>query len=198
MIDNYDSFTWNLVQYCAELGADMTVRRNDELSAAEAIRSAPDAIVLSPGPGRPEKAGICVALIRAADGTIPLLGVCLGHQAIALAFGGVIDYAPTLMHGKVSQVSHPDSTLFRDVPSPFTATRYHSLMVRTEGMPPEFQVTATAEDGVVMAIENDTRALYGVQFHPESIMTPDGKTILRNFMRAAEAFGARAGKGRAL
>ena len=182
MIDNYDSFTYNLVQYLGELGADLKVVRNDELTVAEVIALGPERIVISPGPGRPRAAGICLELIQQTAGTLPPLGVCLGHQAIGEAFGATIDYAPELMHGKVSEVSHTDSTLFVGVPNPFTATRYHSLVIDPASAPGNFTVTATAADGVIMALEDDKRRLYGVQFHPESIMTPDGKRILQNFL----------------
>ena len=182
MIDNYDSFTYNLVQYLGELGADLKVVRNDELTVAEVIALVPERIVISPGPGRPQAAGICLELIQQMAGTLPLLGVCLGHQAIGEAFGAIIDYAPELMHGKVSEVSHNDSTLFAGVPNPFTATRYHSLVIDPASAPGNFTVTATTADGVIMALEDDKRRLYGVQFHPESIMTPDGKRILQNFL----------------
>lgn len=183
MIDNYDSFTYNLVQYLAEIGADLQVVRNDENTVEELIALHPDGIVISPGPGRPEGAGVCLDLIRKVAGETPLLGVCLGHQSIAQVYGAVIDYAPTLMHGKVSRVSHTDSTLFAGIESPFVATRYHSLVVRPDTSPQEFGITAQTEDGVIMALESDSLQMYGVQFHPESIMTPCGKDILRNFLR---------------
>ncbi len=183
MIDNYDSFTYNLVQYLAEIGADLLVVRNDEKTSEELIALHPEGIVVSPGPGRPEGAGVCMELIQRVAGKTPLLGVCLGHQSIAQVFGGTIDYAPTLMHGKVSQVTHTDSTLFSGIENPFVATRYHSLVVKPDTVPDEFEVTAQTEDGVVMALESDALRIYGVQFHPESIMTPCGKGILRNFLR---------------
>ena len=183
MIDNYDSFTYNLVQYLGELGADLRVVRNDELTVAEVIALHPERIVISPGPGRPQAAGICLDLIKQTAGTLPLLGVCLGHQAIGEAYGAAIDYAQELMHGKVSEVNHTDSTLFAGVPNPFTATRYHSLIIDPATAPANFTVTATTADGVIMALEDDGRRLYGVQFHPESIMTPDGKHILQNFLK---------------
>jgi anthranilate synthase/aminodeoxychorismate synthase-like glutamine amidotransferase len=184
LIDNYDSFTYNLVQYLAELGAEMMVYRNDEIAVQDVIAMQPRAIVLSPGPGRPEKAGIINALIREVAGRIPILGVCLGHQAIAHVFGAAISYAPTLRHGKTSEVYHDNSTLYKDVPSPFTATRYHSLVVERDSFPKEFHVTAWTENNVIMGIEHRNLPLYGVQFHPESIMTPHGKVILRNFLTA--------------
>ncbi|HSG98855.1 MAG TPA: aminodeoxychorismate/anthranilate synthase component II, partial [candidate division Zixibacteria bacterium] len=172
MIDNYDSFTYNLVQYLSELGAELHVARNDELTVDEALALPLQGIVVSPGPGRPEGAGVTLALIKRAAGRVPLLGVCLGHQALAQAFGGVIDYAPSLMHGKTSEVTHQATPLFAGVTSPFTATRYHSLVVQPDSLPKEFTATAHSDDGVIMAIEAPGLGLYGVQFHPESIMTP--------------------------
>jgi anthranilate synthase/aminodeoxychorismate synthase-like glutamine amidotransferase len=183
MLDNYDSFTYNLVQYLAELGADITVVRNDQATVAELLKTKPAGIVLSPGPGRPENAGVMEALILAVDGSIPLLGVCLGHQGIAQGYGATIGYAPTLMHGKVSQIEHNGSRLYKDVPSPFGATRYHSLVVMRETLAKEFHVTAWTDDEIIMGIEHKSKPIFGVQFHPESIMTPDGKTILRNFLK---------------
>ncbi len=186
MIDNYDSFTYNLVQYLSEIGADLHVVRNDERSVAELLALSPAGIVISPGPGRPEGAGVCLELIKKAAGRAPLLGVCLGHQSIAQAFGATIEYAPTLMHGKTSQIHHTNSTLFAGVENPFTATRYHSLVVRPDTIPAGFAVTAQTDDGVIMALEDDKRRLYGMQFHPESIMTPCGKNLLRNFMNVID------------
>jgi anthranilate synthase/aminodeoxychorismate synthase-like glutamine amidotransferase len=182
MIDNYDSFTYNLVQYLGELGAPVAVYRNDEVTVEKVITMKPRGIVLSPGPGRPEKAGIMLELIEAVAGRIPVLGVCLGHQAVAQVFGARIGYAPSLMHGKTSQVFHDDSTLYKKVPSPFTATRYHSLVVERDTLSDEFRVTAWTDDDVIMGIEHVRLPLYGVQFHPESIMTPHGKVILSNFL----------------
>lgn len=182
MLDNYDSFTYNLVQYLAELGADVKVVRNDKISVNKIAKMKPDQIVLSPGPGRPENAGIMNEIVKQLAGKVPILGVCLGHQAIAQVFGGKIVYAPSLMHGKTSSIIHDKSTLFRDVPVPFTATRYHSLTVDPKSLPNEFRRTAWTDDDVIMGIENKNMKLYGLQFHPESIMTPDGKTILRNFL----------------
>jgi len=186
MIDNYDSFTYNLVQYLSEIGAELQVVRNDERSVNELLALQPDGIVISPGPGRPEGAGVCLELISKTAGKVPLLGVCLGHQSIAQAFGATIDYAPTLMHGKTSQIHHTNSTLFAGIDNPFVATRYHSLVVKPDTVPHGFAVTATSDDGVVMALEDDRRQLYGVQFHPESIMTPCGKDLLRNFIRIVD------------
>lgn len=184
LIDNYDSFTYNVVQYLAELGAELAVYRNDELSAKEVLDLSPTAIVLSPGPGRPEQAGMINELVKSAAGTLPLLGICLGHQSLAQVFGGTIGYAPTIMHGKTSEIHHDSSALFQNVPSPFIATRYHSLIIERESLPPEFIISAWTDDDVIMGIRHRTLPLLGVQFHPESIMTPDGKTILKNFLES--------------
>lgn len=182
LLDNYDSFTYNLVQYLSELGAEVAVYRNDEIDVEDIRKRTPQGIVLSPGPGRPENSGNMNKIVAELSGEMPMLGVCLGHQAIAQVFGGEITYAPTLMHGKTSQVYHNHSTLFADTPSPFIATRYHSLVVDVESLPEEFKLTAWTDDGVVMAIEHLERPLFGLQFHPESIMTPSGKQILKNFL----------------
>ncbi len=182
MIDNYDSFTYNLVQYLSELGAELEVFRNDEISVDELLSMNPEGIVLSPGPGRPENAGIMNELIKTVYGTIPILGVCLGYQAIAQVYGGKIIYAPTLMHGKTSQIIHTKCNLFKNLPNPFVATRYHSLIVEKESLPEEFKITAYTEDDIIMAIEHNSLPIFGVQFHPESIMTPEGKDILKNFL----------------
>ena len=182
MIDNYDSFTYNVVQYLGELGATLRVFRNDEAGVEHLLSLRPEGIVLSPGPGRPENAGMMEELIRAAAGKVPILGVCLGHQAIARVYGARIGYAPSIMHGKTSEIMHDGSTLFRRVESPFTATRYHSLVVEPASLPADFIKTAWTEDGVIMGIQHRTLPLYGVQFHPESIMTPSGKKILGNFL----------------
>lgn len=182
MLDNYDSFTYNLVQYLAELGAEVEVARNDEVTVADIEKMAPRAIVLSPGPGRPHQAGMMNELIKAMAGRVPMLGVCLGHQGIGEVFGAVIDYAPSLMHGKTSAITHDGSTLFKSVQSPFIATRYHSLVIKPDSLPKEFTVTARSDDGVIQAIEHNEMPLYGFQYHPESIMTPDGKRMLRNFL----------------
>ncbi|MDF1545885.1 MAG: aminodeoxychorismate/anthranilate synthase component II [bacterium] len=181
ILDNYDSFTYNLVQYLCELGADTEVYRNDEIDADEITELSPQGLVLSPGPGRPERAGNMNEIIKAHAGTIPMLGVCLGHQAIAQVFGGTIGYAPTLMHGKTSEITHDHSRLFHSVSSPFTATRYHSLTVMRDSLPSIFTVTAWTDD-VIMGIEHKDIPLFGVQFHPESILTTAGKTILGNFL----------------
>jgi len=186
VLDNYDSFTYNLVQYLAELGAAVEVRRNDQVSVEEVAAMAPEAVVVSPGPGRPEAAGITVPLIRTLGGRVPILGVCLGHQAVAVAYGGSVVLAPRPMHGKTSLVRHEGDRLFAGVPSPFTATRYHSLMVAREDLPEELAVIAESEDdGVVMALRHRSLPVLGVQFHPESILTPYGKTILANFLDEA-------------
>jgi anthranilate synthase component II len=183
LLDNYDSFTWNLVQYLAELGADLAVYRNDELSVAQILALKPHAIVLSPGPGRPEKAGVMNQLVADAQGVVPILGVCLGHQAIGQVLGGKIGYAPSLMHGKTSEVIHDDSELYTGIPSPFIATRYHSLVLEKESLPKELKITAWTADGIIMGIQHTTKKLYGVQYHPESILTTEGKAILHNFLK---------------
>ncbi|MFH1687282.1 MAG: aminodeoxychorismate/anthranilate synthase component II [bacterium] len=182
MLDNYDSFTYNLVQYLGELGAEVEVARNDALTVDEIRAKKPEGIVLSPGPGRPENAGIMNRLISELVGTVPILGVCLGHQGIAQVYGGRIGYAPKLMHGKTSEIYHDKSVLFRGIPSPFTATRYHSLVVEADSLPAEFRKTAWTDDGVIMGLQHRRYKLFGIQFHPESIMTPRGKDILRNFL----------------
>lgn len=184
LLDNYDSFTYNLVQYLAELGADLKVYRNDVLSVSEVVRKKPEGIVLSPGPGRPENAGIMNDLVSTLAGKIPIFGVCLGHQSIAQVFGGKITYAPTLMHGKTSMIHHDGSALFEGIESPFEATRYHSLTVDPGSLPRQFKRTAWTDDKVLMAIQHRKYPLYGVQFHPESILTPAGKLLLGNFLRS--------------
>ncbi len=184
LIDNYDSFTYNLVHYLGTLGAEVDVRRNDTLSATEALALKPSHIVLSPGPCGPEQAGICLDLLRlvAAEGNVPLLGVCLGHQCLGHGFGGVVERGPVPVHGKVSAVYHEGQGIFRGIPSPFEATRYHSLIVRREGLPEDLTVTATTEDGIVMGLQHRTKPLHGVQFHPESIATQHGFALLKNFL----------------
>ena len=184
LLDNYDSFTYNLVQYLGELGAELQIARNDDLSPAEILGMKPDGIVLSPGPGRPENAGMLQELIEIAAGLIPILGVCLGHQGIAQVFGGKIDYAPTLMHGKTSEIHHDGSVLFDSIESPFIATRYHSLIVERKTLPRTFKVTAWTDDKLIMAIQHREHPLYGLQFHPESILTDCGKKILSNFLES--------------
>ncbi len=183
MIDNYDSFTYNLVQYFGELGANLKVCRNDKLSLGEIKRMRPERIVISPGPGRPEGAGISVDLIREFAGTIPIFGVCLGHQCLGYAYGGKIIRAKKLMHGKTSMVRHDGKEIFKDIENPFEATRYHSLVVEKKTMPRCFRVTARTSDGEIMGIRHKDFPLWGVQFHPESILTKEGKNILNNFLK---------------
>ncbi len=183
MIDNYDSFTYNLVQYFGELNADMKVIRNDALSLAEVIKLKPNKIVISPGPGRPEDAGISVDIIKQLSGKIPILGVCLGHQAIGYAFGGKIINAKKLMHGKTSAIEHDGKGLFKGLSHPFEATRYHSLVIDPKKLPACLEVTAwTTDDREIMGVRHKTLPLWGVQFHPESILTTQGKSILKNFL----------------
>jgi anthranilate synthase component II len=182
MIDNYDSFTYNLVQYLGELGVEVTVVRNDEVSVDEVERLRPEKIVISPGPCSSNEAGISLETIRCLGGKIPILGVCLGHQAIGQAFGGKVLHAKTLMHGKTSPIHHAGAGVFRGLPSPFTATRYHSLAVERAGLPDCLEVTAWTEDGEIMGLRHRTLAVEGVQFHPESILTEHGHALLRNFL----------------
>lgn len=184
MLDNYDSFTYNLVQYLAELGADLEVTRNDETTVDKVLAKKPQGIVLSPGPGRPDSAGIMKELIDQAAGKVPILGVCLGHQGIAEVYGGRIGYAPTIMHGKTSEIAHDNSTLFKSIESPFVATRYHSLVIEPDTLPEDFNRTAWTDDQVIMGIQHKTMPLYGVQFHPESILTISGKKLLGNFLES--------------
>ena len=183
LLDNYDSFTYNLYQYLGELGAEVDVFRNDQLTVDEALARKADRIVISPGPGNPDQAGISLELIARVPETVPLLGVCLGHQALGQAFGGKVVRAPSLMHGKTSEVHHDGRALFSGLPLPFTATRYHSLVVARETVPDCLLVSAWTDDGVVMGLRHKTRPLEGVQFHPESILTTAGKDLLRNFLR---------------
>ena len=192
LIDNYDSFTYNLFHYLGEIGVEVAVRRNDALSVADALAMRPEAIVISPGPCDPDRAGICLELIRQAAGRVPILGVCLGHQSIGQAFGGRVVRAPRPMHGKTSAVTHSGTDIFAGLPSPFIANRYHSLMVAREGLPECLVVTAESEDGVVQGIAHRELPLYGVQFHPESIATEHGHALLRNFL-AIVAAGAATG-----
>lgn len=187
MIDNYDSFTYNLVQYFGELGCTVDVVRNDEITVEEAIARAPERVVISPGPCTPNEAGISVPLIKALAGKIPLLGVCLGHQSIGQAFGGRIVHAKQLMHGKTSPIQHRDIGVFRGLPNPFTATRYHSLVIERETLPDCLEVTAWADDGEIMGVRHRTLAVEGVQFHPESILTEHGHDLLRNFLTEVRA-----------
>ncbi len=182
VIDNYDSFTFNLVQYLGELGADLTVIRNDRITVQEIREMGPDRIVISPGPGVPARAGISVELIRSLGPDIPILGVCLGHQAIGEAYGGKVIQAPTLMHGKTSMIHHEGKGLFVGLEQPFQAARYHSLVVDPETLPEELHLEAWTEDGIIMGIRHMDFPVFGVQFHPESIMTDCGKQLLRNFL----------------
>jgi anthranilate synthase component 2 len=182
VVDNYDSFTWNLVQEMGELGADLEVRRNDAVTVAEIAEMNLDGIVISPGPGRPENAGVSCEVIAHFGPTIPILGVCLGHQAIGHVLGGRITSAPTIMHGKVSEISHLGTGVFEGLPSPFSATRYHSLVIDPDSVPESLTVTAWTVDGVVMGVAHTTWALQGVQFHPESVLTTEGPRLLENFL----------------
>ena len=182
MIDNYDSFTYNLVQYLGELGEDVKVVRNDEMTAAQIEKLAPHRIVLSPGPCTPNEAGVSLELIARFAGRVPILGVCLGHQAIGQAFGGKVVHAKTLMHGKVSQIHHAGVGVFRGLPTPYEATRYHSLAIERASCPPQLEVIAWTEDGEIMGVRHRTLQVEGVQFHPESILTQHGHALLRNFL----------------
>jgi anthranilate synthase/aminodeoxychorismate synthase-like glutamine amidotransferase len=181
LIDNYDSFTYNLAQYLGDMGCELKVFRNDAISVEELVRMRPQGIVISPGPGRPESAGITIDVIRRFAGVVPILGVCLGHQAIAKAFGGVITFAKRLMHGKTSMVTTDGKTIFHGINRPFPAMRYHSLAVERESLPECFEISAVADDGEIMGIRHRVYPIEGIQFHPESIGTPVGKRILRNF-----------------
>ncbi|MFM8754366.1 MAG: anthranilate synthase component II [Phenylobacterium sp.] len=185
VIDNYDSFTYNLVHYLNELGAETRVHRNDDLTAADAIALRPDAVLLSPGPCSPDEAGICLELLGKAPDTLPILGVCLGHQSIGQAFGGRVVRAKALMHGKTSAIRHTGKGVFRDLPNPFTATRYHSLAVEQASLPDALEVTAWTEDGEIMGLQHRSRPVHGVQFHPESIATEGGHKLLGNFLELA-------------
>lgn len=182
VIDNYDSFTWNLVHYLEELGARTKVVRNDQLSVEDALAKKPDGILLSPGPCTPNEAGICLDLIRAAPETLPILGVCLGHQSIGQAFGGEIIRAQQIRHGKVSEISNSQSGLFEGLPERYSVVRYHSLAIRPESLPPDLVADAFTEDGEIMAVHHKSRPVFGVQFHPESILTQHGHALLRNFL----------------
>jgi len=184
VIDNYDSFTYNLVQYLGELGAKLVVHRNDQITLEEIEEVAPEKIVISPGPCTPNEAGISVSLVQHFSGKIPLLGVCLGHQSIGQAFGGKVVGAPTIMHGKVSEIHHTDQSIFQGLPKPFIATRYHSLMIERESCPDCFEITAETDDGIIMGLRHKDLAVDGVQFHPESILTGEGKNLLQNFLNS--------------
>lgn len=183
VIDNYDSFTYNLVQYLGELGADLQVVRNDQTTVDAIAQQAPERIVISPGPKTPSDAGICLNVISAFSGRIPILGVCLGHQAIGQAFGGKVIRAPQLMHGKTSEIQHDGRTIFAGLPNPFPATRYHSLIVERESLPDCLEISARTSDGLIMGLRHKSMKVEGVQFHPESILTSAGKDLLGNFLR---------------
>jgi anthranilate synthase component 2 len=194
LIDNYDSFTFNLVHYLGELGAEVEVRRNDKVTSRAVIDANPDAIVLSPGPCTPREAGICLELIALAAPKIPVLGVCLGHQAIGDAFGGKVVRAPTQVHGKLSEIRHNGSGVFRGINAPFKATRYHSLMVERASLPHDLAVTADTDDGVIMGLAHAKLPVHGVQFHPESIASEHGHLMLKNFLDIAAAWNVSTGR----
>ena len=182
LLDNYDSFTYNLAQYLGELGCNVEVHRNDKITVEEIARRKPERIVISPGPCTPQEAGISVELIERLAGKFPILGVCLGHQAIGAAFGGKIVRAPKLFHGKTSKIHHDHKNIFRKLPDPFTATRYHSLIVERKSLPRELTITAETDDGVIMGLRHRHHKIEGVQFHPESVLTDSGKQLLQNFL----------------
>jgi anthranilate synthase component 2 len=188
LIDNYDSFTYNLFHYLGELGAEVVVKRNDELTAAQALAMKPEAIVLSPGPCDPDRAGICLDLIKTSGADVPILGVCLGHQAIGQAYGGKVVRAPTPMHGKLSRIHHTGRSVFRGLNNDFEATRYHSLTIAPETLPRDLEVTATSSDGVIMGVMHKKLPVHGVQFHPESIASENGHAMLQNFLNIAKDF----------
>jgi anthranilate synthase component 2 len=188
LIDNYDSFTYNLFHYLGQLGAEVKVVRNDEITAEEALAMKPEGIVLSPGPCSPNEAGICLDVIRKAEGRMPILGVCLGHQAIGQVYGGDVVRAPEPMHGKLSRVHHTGRSVFRGLNNDFLATRYHSLTIDPPSMPATLEVTATSEDGVIQGVMHKTHPVHGVQFHPESIASENGHAILSNFLQIARDF----------
>jgi anthranilate synthase component 2 len=194
LIDNYDSFTFNLFHYLSSLGASVVVHRNDKIAARDVLAADPDAIVLSPGPCTPKDAGICIDLINKASPSIPIMGVCLGHQAIGEAFGGHVVRAPVLVHGKLSEVKHQGKTLFRGINGPFRATRYHSLVVERASLPAELQITAETDDKLVMGLSHATLPAHGVQFHPESIASEHGHLILKNFLDLAAAWNVESGR----
>jgi anthranilate synthase component 2 len=186
LIDNYDSFTYNLYHYLVELGADVNVWRNDQITADDVITKAPKGIIISHGPCSPTEAGICLDLVAAAKGKIPVLGVCLGHQSIGQAFGGDVVRAPYVMHGKTSMIHHTGTDIFKGLPSPYEATRYHSLLVSRESLPECFEITAETEDGLIMGLRHKSFHLYGVQYHPESIASDHGHALLKNFLDICE------------
>ena len=190
LIDNYDSFTYNLVHFLGELGAEVKVVRNDKISADEALAMKPDAIVLSPGPCDPDKAGICLELVEKAAGEVPIMGVCLGHQTIGQIYGGDVVRAPTLMHGKMSTVHHDGKGVFKGLNKDFEATRYHSLVVDPATLPESLDVTARTDDGIIMGLQHKTHPVHGVQFHPESIASEHGHALLKNFLDMAAEFNA--------
>jgi anthranilate synthase component II len=194
LIDNYDSFAFNLVHYLGELGAEVVVHRNDKVASADVLAADPEAIVLSPGPCTPNEAGICLDLIEQAAEKVPILGVCLGHQAIGQAFGGKIVRAPVPVHGKLSEIRHRGSGVFRGINAPFQATRYHSLVVERAGMPDALTVTAESDDDLVMGVAHARLPVHGVQFHPESIASEHGHRILENFLELADAWNAGTGR----
>lgn len=182
LIDNYDSFTYNLFHYLGELGASLEVHRNDKISVSDALGKSPQGIILSPGPCDPNQAGICLDLIKAAAGSVPILGVCLGHQAIGQAFGGRVVRAPVPVHGKLSAISHRNTSVFVGLPSPFQSTRYHSLVVERESLPACLEITAESNDGLIMGLQHRDLPIHGVQFHPESIASENGHALLKNFL----------------
>jgi anthranilate synthase/aminodeoxychorismate synthase-like glutamine amidotransferase len=182
LLDNYDSFTYNLAQYLGELGCQVQVHRNDKISVEEIARRKPERIVISPGPCTPQDAGISIELIRRLSGTVPILGVCLGHQAIGAAFGGKVVRAPKIFHGKTSEIHHDSKGVFRKLPDPFRATRYHSLIVERKSLPRELAISAETDEGVIMGLRHRHYRVEGVQFHPESVLTPSGKQLLSNFL----------------
>jgi anthranilate synthase component 2 len=190
LIDNYDSFTYNLVHFLGELGAEVTVKRNDAITVDALLEAAPRAVVISPGPCDPDRAGICLELVTRAAGKIPLLGVCLGHQAIGQAFGGKVVRAPYVMHGKLSPVRHSGEGVFRGLPNPFQATRYHSLTVERDSLPDCLEITAETDDGVILGLSHRELPVHGVQFHPESIASEQGHALLKNFLEIADAAGS--------